>query len=198
MAIGCKEYPRAALPERGWKALRDAAVVLVDHLQEDVEALMDGGAFEGTFVMSYLPAKYLPSYDLAFLRRFSVCVVVVGWKLFDPAHEHRLACTAEELALHAILRCAEGLLEGAEEEPVDFGYLEDMAFEDMDFETLFDPSLDGIEDTPSGKFLRMTNLKLREWFLPFSAERGDAVHPYADDATWRRGPDPEAGSGMEW
>src|SRR5690606_34990485 len=121
MAIGCVEYRREELPERGWRALRDAAAILVDHLQEDVEALTDGGAFANTFVMGYLPEKYLPSYELGFLRRFSVCVVVVGWKLFDPAHEHRLSCTAEELALHAILRCAEGLLESAEEEPVDFG-----------------------------------------------------------------------------
>lgn len=111
-------------------------------------------------------------------------VTVVGWKLFDPAHEHRLSCLAEELALHAIVSRAEAVLEEGEEEPVDFSPLECLAFEDMDFLTLFDPSLDGVEETSTGKYLRMTNLKLREWFEPFNPDRGDAVHPYVDPAAW--------------
>lgn len=188
MPIGCEEYAREELPERGWEALRAAVITLTDHLQIDIETLMGGGAFSDTFAISYLPNKYLPSYDLGILRRFLVCVVVTGWKLFDPAHEHRLSCTAEELALHAIIRRAEEVLVEEGQEPVEFDYLEDVAFEDMDFQALFDPSLDGIEDSPSGKYLRMVNLKLKEWFLPFNAERGDVVHPYADGAAWDRKP----------
>ncbi|MBX3465454.1 MAG: hypothetical protein KF878_00980 [Planctomycetes bacterium] len=186
MAIGCTEYDREELPERGWQALREAVVTLNDHLQMDVEGLLRGGEFATTFASCYLPPKYLPSYDLGLLRRFLVCVVVTGWKLFDPAHEHRLACTAEELALRAIIQRAEEVLEEQEAEPVDFSYLVDMAYEDTDFEMLFDPSLDGIEDSPSGKYMRIVNLKLKEWFLPFNPERGDVVHPYADGAAWEK------------
>lgn len=187
MAIGRKRYTKKQLPGRAQAALREAVVVLNDELQMDIGALLAGGEFQDTFVSTYLPDKYLPSYDLGFLRRFLVCVVVVGWKLFDPAHEHRLACTAEELALNAILRRAEAVLEFNEEEPADFSLVEDDAFEDMDFQMLFDLSLDGIEDSPSGKYLRMVNLKLKEWFLPFNARRGDVVHPYADPAAWKKG-----------
>ena len=186
MAIGCTQYEREELEERGWTALREAVVSLNDHLQMDLEGLLRGGEFGATFTSCYLPAKYLPSYDAGLLRRFLVCVVVVGWKLFDPVHEHRLACTAEELALRAIIQRAEEVLEEQEQEPVDFSYLVDVAYEDTDFEMLFDPSLDGIEDSPSGKFLRMVNLKLQEWFLPFNPERGDVVHPYADGAAWEK------------
>lgn len=141
MAIGCVTYDRQELPERGWRALREAVVVMTDHLQMDLESMAQGGGFADTFAARHLPDKYLPSYDLGFLRRFLVCVVVAGWKLFDPAHEHRLACTAEELALNAIFRCAEGLLEEAGEDPVPFEDVEDVAFEDTDFATLFDPAL---------------------------------------------------------
>lgn len=31
----------------------------------------------------------------------------------------------------------------------------------------------------------MVNLKLKEWFLPFS--EGDVVHPYADGTAWPGG-----------
>lgn len=191
MSIGSKDYTKKELPLRGWHALRDGLVFLIEELQMDLDALIRGGEFRETNAAYFLPSKYLPSYDQAFLRRFLVCVIVVGSKLFDRVHEHRLACTAEELALNAILTRARDVLEETEQNPVDFRYVENVAFEDADFETLFDPSLDGIEDSPSGKYLRMVNLKLKEWFLPFS--EGDVVHPYADGAAWEKPSDPAGG-----
>lgn len=184
MSIGAKSYTKKELPERGWQALRDGLVFLIEELQMDLDALSRGGEFSETNAAYFLPSKYLPSYDPAFVRRFLVCVIVVGSKLFDRVHEHRLACTAEELALHAILVRARDVLDETEQKPVDFDDVENVAFEDTDFLTLFDPSLDGVEDSPSGKYLRMVNLKLKEWFLPFS--EGDVVHPYADGAAWEK------------
>jgi len=192
--IGSPAYPEDLVSERAWTALRGGLVRLVDELQIDVECLLaDGGSFgirrfQDTHAFDHLPDKYLPSYDVGTIRRLLVCVVVVGWKLFDPEHEHRLCCVGEELALSAIVNRARTWLETEEEEPVDLSGVEDLAFEDSDFLTLFDPSLDGIEDTPTGEYLMMANLKLRDWFTPFNPARGDTVHPYVAPEEWRSRP----------
>ncbi len=179
MPIGASESAADLLPKHAWEALRVAAALLIDELHDDLNLLQGDSDFGNTFAMSFLPNKYLPSYTAGFLRQFLACVTLTGWKLFDSA-EHRLSCLAEELALNAIIRRAEAWLEEREFEPVEFEYLEGVAFEDMDFQMLFDPSLDGIEDTDTGRYMRIANLKFSEWFEPFNAERGDRVHPYVE------------------
>jgi hypothetical protein len=180
MAIGERSYPRDELSDRARQALRTAATMVADELFEDVRDLASSArTLEDSNAWFYLPAKYRPRYTPLFVQQFLVCVVVVGWKLFDEQQEHRLDCLAEELALKAILTCAQAVVEIEDGEPVDFGYVEDLAYEDVDFEALFDPSQDGVEDTHVGRdVLGMTHLNFSEWFLPFS--RGYRVHPYVD------------------
>ena len=97
----------------------------------------------------YLPRKHLSRYNLALAERFLVCVPTVAWKLREPGVQW-LACTAEELALRAIIEEARTLLLADSElgkAEADFNSFESVAFEDWDFEMLFDPAYDGVEDS---------------------------------------------------
>ena len=57
--------------------------------------------------------------------------------------------------------------------------LDDLLFEDLDFEVLFDPSLDGIEDEPILGPPGVVPMGFAHWFVPFRTE--DRL-PYADQA----------------
>jgi len=56
----------------------------------------------------------------------------------------------------------------------DFVRARDVLFHDHDVLSLFDPSLDGIEDSGAleNMELRLVNLHPRQWFEPFIADRG--------------------------
>jgi len=66
-----------------------------------------------------------------------------------------------------------GAEEQGDEADDDFEEFEEAAFPDLDVELLFDPSLDGIEDTGVAEYMGMA-LKPSEWFKPVYGE----VHPY--------------------
>ena len=78
-----------------------------------------------TAIAAALPPAYRPRLTPALARRFHACLTTVLWKLAQPAWP-RLACLAEELALHAVVRRAEADLGPA----TNFGAFEDVAFDD--------------------------------------------------------------------
>jgi hypothetical protein len=164
------------LPPNHWAALYDAATMLTDQFFDDVAGLLADGDFAQSAMAGYLPAKYLLRYNVLFAKQFLACLLTVAWKLRAPDY-YPLACVAEELALHAIIECAEALLE-SEGLQADFTEFEDEAFEDADVEQLFDPALDGIENSELGQKLGMAHLRFEDWFRPFRGE--DPVHPYVD------------------
>jgi hypothetical protein len=41
-------------------------------------------------------------------------------------------------------------------------------FEDLDFETLYSPELDGVDSSPHGRRLGMESLRPADWFLPYN------------------------------
>jgi len=174
--IGWCEYPRSALPESHWKALYEANTILIDEVLEDLTDLRAGTGFEHLGIADYLPPRYLTRYDDEFLRRFLMCLTSVGLKLRLPGF-HPLGCVAEELALHAMIERARELLEEDGEED-DYSAWEDYAFEDADFELLYDDVMDGIEESPVGRRLGMAPMGFHDWFVPFSPPR--VVHPYVD------------------
>jgi hypothetical protein len=158
--------------------------MLVDEVLPDLVLLRQGQPFAELAIAEALPGKYLPKYDDAFLCRFLVCVTSVGLKLRLPGF-HPLGCTAEELALHLMIERALVFLD-MEGEEGDFGDWETYAFEDTDFEWLYQPAQDGIEDSPAGSMLGIGHLHYDEWFLPFNPPR--LMHPYADQgevAPWQ-------------
>jgi hypothetical protein len=91
---------------------------------------------------------------------------------------HPLGCTAEEIALRALRIKAEVLLKIQGKES-DFGDWEDVAFEDLDHELLYDERMDGIEDSEIGRELGAGHLRFAEWFKPFNLPR--IVHPFVTD-----------------
>lgn len=176
MPIGWTTYPRSVLPDSHWKALYEANTILIDEVLGDLVDLRQGQFFSELVIADDLPRKYLTKYDDAFFRRFLLCLSAVGMKLRLPGF-HPLGCTAEELALHAMIERASMLLEMNGQEP-DYSEWLTYAFEDLDYQWLYEPAKDGLEDSPTGKDLGVGHLRYDEWFLPFSAPR--VMHPYAD------------------
>lgn len=99
-------------------------------------------------------------------------------------------CTGEEMALHLGIARAEALtknrprflrehLADLPEHRRDFDWdaCSDELFEDHDVLMLFDPALDGVEDSssPVNQALGMVNLAPLDWFTPFDSD--DARDP---------------------
>ena len=61
-----------------------------------------------------------------------------------------------------------------------FGDFASLAFEDRDFEILYDMASDGIEDTQVGVSMGDGNLEFGEWFDPF-LNATSPVHPYGTE-----------------
>ena len=57
------------------------------------------------------------------------------------------------------------------------GHLEDLLFDDMDYELLYDPAHDGIEEDPAAQPPGMASMRFTDWFRPFNDER--TLPPYA-------------------
>ena len=196
---------KTVLPPDHRQAIYDAIVVLIDQTCEDIATLCAAGPpiprrkhlrhgrsrraarlprrlgnkvrFEDLELSSYLPPQYAARYTPVFVKQFLACLMTVSWKLRSPEY-HDLACVGEELALAAILHLAEALLEDQGLEP-NFTAFVDVAFEDTDFEYLFEPEWDGIEDSELAGTFGIADLRFADWMKPF---RGDQpVHPYCED-----------------
>jgi hypothetical protein len=155
-------------------ALIAAGRVLLDECILDVAAMLEGRPASRLFVdPDVLPPKYSGLYDVAFAKRFLVTLSTVCWKI--AADEwYPASSVAEEIALDAVIY--RGLDHATSDALADqLESLRDAAFEDRDFEWLWDASADGIEDTPVAKLMGMCGLRLAEWFDPFG-NRGH-VHP---------------------
>jgi hypothetical protein len=106
---------------------------------------------------------------------------VVGWKLAEPG-DVALACLAEELALFALIRQAQVLLDREEENDEQaWSDFRDLAFEDEDFPFPFNPEVDRIEETDWARQHAVVGLKFNEWFRPFDPPRHGAPHPFSLD-----------------
>lgn len=164
------------------EALHAASITLIDGFFDDIESLAsDPAAFRHTCMSAFLPPRCLPKYTALFAREFTVCLIVVTWKLAQ-AEPARLSCLAEELAASALIKEAEGILRDEKGvKDADFGAFEDALFEDTDFEYLFTAGADGIDASEVGVQLGMASLGFDEWFTPYTASRG-AVHPYLEES----------------
>jgi hypothetical protein len=177
--------------------LREAVVKAIDFLTDrfvdDVASLEHdaGFAFDDAEMVAYLPRKYRTRYERdGFARKFLVCLVVVGWKLRAPGWEP-VACVAEELALRAILLAAEEIYADDHGVEGDFDGLWDAGFQDNDYELLFDPENDGIEDTEYARRTGLTDIQFSAWFDGFN--NTPPVPPYVepDPEWWKRAAVPE-------
>ena len=167
------------LPLTHRRALQTACDILVDEFMEDYSEVAEGDLpFAESSLGSYLPAKHSLRYTPLFAKQFLFCLLVVTWKLAQTnPPEPLLACTAEELALRALISRAESALE-LEQLDHDFGTFEDVVFEDLDHELLFHHEIDGIESAEDGGPQGYIFLDFASWFKPFPSA-ATAVHPYA-------------------
>lgn len=159
-----------------------AADIVIDELIDDIISLRSekdtpASAIEDTWVLSQLPARFTASYTPLFAQRFLVAVVDVTGRLtkgWEP-----LACVAQELGLRVLLNQVEVVAETADVALDDGwrGYLEDMLFEDIDHELLYNPAYDGIEDDAASQPPGMAPMRFEDWFKLFNEDR--TMPPYA-------------------
>jgi len=162
--------------------LVDAAVITVDHLIVDIVSLRTGEAvapdgIEDTWVLSQLPARFAPKYTALFAQQFLVALIDVTSRLTQGWQP--LASVAQELGLRVLLNQVEVVADAADVALDDDwrGHLEDLLFEDVDHELLYDPAYDGIEDDPESQPPGMAPMRFEDWFRPFNDER--TMPPYA-------------------
>jgi hypothetical protein len=193
-------------------ALEASAIIVLDeamealgylHHHHEVKGLSEGHAdatasqvfarlasrqdIDPVMVSSDLPQIYKARYaTFDFLKNWVVTVGIVGWKLaqLKPCP---LTNVAEELAMHvliknALLRFEEQGSEDPEAEE-QLGDLYESAFEDNDFKLLYrlDDSDDLPDLDPAGQ-LGLTDLRFKNWFLPFGSGVGRGIpHPFLSD-----------------
>ncbi len=148
--------------------LQYANDTLSDEWADDIHRLLDDVDMDfGETNMSYfLPEPFMDLYDTVFAKQFLEALAVVYFKLFSD-ESFRLDSTAEELALYALLRDAEGHAEshGIEYDAED--YLDDL-FEDTDFLTLFSIEKRMERSDPAlQRMLGEANMEFAAWFEPF-------------------------------
>jgi hypothetical protein len=177
--------------EREEAALRRAALLVaanqvidqcIDDLQVidfgDPDLIADEAA--DSFVYEWFPPRHRDAYDETFFRKVLVSAVRVAGDLADPGAGHA-ACTAEEIIRHAVGMIAVELCEVA-----DLGQAwaepDELLLEDVDFEYLYDESMDGLEDDPGTQAgLGLHVPPVADWFAPFNKTR--FVHPYAETSS---------------
>jgi hypothetical protein len=167
------------LPESHRAALRSAAIVYLDECYEALREFGRGDSYAESAIGRYLPPRYEHYYDGRFARDWLATITVVGWKLGQPGRVE-LSCVAEELALWALVQQAEVQLEIAGEQSAAdaWGDFRDLAFEDEDFLWLYDPEMDGIEESEWAREHAVVNLKFADWFKPFDERTHGAPHPF--------------------
>ena len=164
------------LPLTHRRALQTACDILVDEFMEEYSEIAEGELpFAESSLGSFLPAKHRLRYEPLFAKRFFACFLVVAWKLAqEEPLRPLLACTAEELALRALIARAESVLE-LEEIDDDFGPFEDMVLEDLDHELLFVQEIDGIEIAENTEHMRYLFLDFASWFKAFDGAAAERV-----------------------
>ena len=202
-----KAYWHRQLSDRAWLALLGAAQVVLDYAFMDLAELNaeNPTLTENSQVVCWLPPQFRRHYNANFMRKFIVSLSTMSYKLAQPECCGP-SSTAEELALHAIIDEAESIREdeddsgGLTQQQVltnekarqeldrsdaaevtfvadDYEMFREEIFQDEDVRLLFEGKFDGIEDSKLGKALRVANLKLSEWFLPFNNAQ-DRTHPW--------------------
>jgi hypothetical protein len=161
------------------RLLASTVEVLVESLREDLAEIAAGGEFEGTCLLSgFLPSRFQDSYDLLFLERWVGKVETVGLKLLQYPNTY-LACTADELAAHAILAEARAKFDLLEETAdsadlaEEVAALNDCAFEDHDILMAFEDAPCPADNPAIAGMMGIANFTPDTWFMPFRDERAD-------------------------
>lgn len=154
------QVPEFVLSADQRQALLDATVIATD---TELQHLVDGGPFEDSSLWWYMPpiARAYPRAILLY-KEMVVALISVGKRL-AATDTPEPACVAEEIALSFLIEEAEAILEARQIEHRGFGAYKDLAFQDTDFELLWDMEFDGIDQSDTGRELGMTDLSPSAW-----------------------------------
>jgi hypothetical protein len=146
--------------------LRSALGSLIDLLFDLYAALPASGPAPAGFAhdgLMVFPPAYIGRYDRPFVRRAIVAAAGLGQKLAGPGW-FDLASTMEEILFGTIMES----VQNTDIEIGDvFDDLEETVFQDLDYELLFSPQFDGIENDEFRERYAFANLRFDEWFAPF-------------------------------
>lgn len=161
------------LGDGSWEALIQAAHDVEEMLRDDLELARSGVSITEANLAQLMPRRFIPRYDLIFMERLAQTSADLTERL-ERAQKHRLVpyasflnSVAEEMLMSQVIQLA---MDGAnsEEQVDDLEALQDLSFEDRDFEWLYDFSHDGVVDDPEvSRFAGFANLKFDDWFKPF-------------------------------
>lgn len=165
-----------------YEALCDAGHQLLDEVFDAAAEVWRTDSPEP--LLTWLPEQFSHHYTRLFAKRFFVtCVSVVGALDEWNGAGAIVSCTADALALAALIETAKARIEinadaegqQATEEDLDFTSFQSALFPDMDYQFLFEPQLDGIEDDEIADYHGMM-LRFKDWFEPYAGP--GRVHPY--------------------
>lgn len=157
------------------ECLRDTAASLIDLGLADVA---DGRHPSSSLLGSALPPHVFITDPGRRLQEAVVALIALADRIRDARPELAPRCLLEELVAFALMEVTEANLVdelGHDPSPA-WGSFRQMTFEDEDFLYLWDDSIDGIDQSPIGELVGMTNLSIRDWGAAFRDDR--PVHPY--------------------
>ncbi len=157
---------------------RTALGLTVEIITDEWMSDLDSGSLN--YISSAVPNLFHErANEYRFMLKMFLCLTAIGAKLADPRGWRGLSCLAEELVMREIIEGAKVRTELNPDDPSlsedGAGLLWDLAFTDLDHELLFDPSWDGIENSPEDGPPGMVSMKFEDWFKPFG---GEGVHVY--------------------
>jgi hypothetical protein len=130
---------------------------------------------EEPFLWRYFPPRFRGAYTRAFQMNVLITATKVAYDLARP-DAGAPACIAEELVMNAVIRLASA---GMDQAGLGQPWLDpsEVLLEDLDFDVLFSPNMDGIESDPATqRDFGMWVPGAADWFTPFNSER--IVHPF--------------------
>lgn len=159
------------------RLVADATNVLAAHLWDDLADFGEGMPFEDAWCLpECLPVRFKSAYDIPFIERWIGTVETVGLDLLRYPHSY-LACTAEELAAHAIIDQARAQLDNVGETPEgekmrgqlaeELDMLHNSAFEDHDILMAFGSVPCPADDLFIAEVMNIANFTPDLWFKPF-------------------------------
>lgn len=162
------------LGEGSWDLLISAVHELTERLRDDVDELRTGSPVVETNLVDLMPRRFIPRYDRAFAERLAETSADLAKRLegargsgFAYPYESFLKSVAEEMLLSQAIQIATDE-STSPHEIEELEVLQELSFEDRDFEWLYNFSHDGVtDDHEVARVAGFANLRFRDWFEPF-------------------------------
>ena len=176
-----QEAENFRLGEGTWEAVILAASDVEEMLRQDLKQLRAGAPITETNLSDLMPRRFLPRYDEVFAEPLALASAHLTERL-ERVHKDGWAypnatflnSVAEEMLMSRVIQFSMDAASSADEVD-DLETLNEVSFEDRDFEWLYDLSQDGVVDDPDvARFAGFANLSFDDWFKPFRQPVGES------------------------